>query len=109
MLAGRVVEHGGGVTGGIHVRHGSLHVVVHHDRAVRQHVHLALEQIGVRQEADRQDCHLGSVFALFGDHGDRIVVVVVEFHHFLAERERHAVLFERRRHLIGDGLVEIIG
>lgn len=109
MLAGGVVEHGGGVAGGVHARRGRLHVVVDHDRAVRQHVHLALEQVGVRQEADGQNRHFGRVLALFGDHSDGVVVIVAELDHLLAERERDAVLLERGRHLIGDGLIEIIG
>ena len=87
----------------------TLHVVVDHDRAVRQHVHLALEQVGVRQEADGQNRHFGRVLALFGDHSDGVVVIVAELDHLLAERERDAVLLERGRHLIGDGLIEIIG
>ena len=47
--------------------------------------------------------------ALFGDHSDGVVVIVAELDHLLAERERDAVLLERGRHLIGDGLIEIIG
>ena len=94
---------------GVHARRGRLHVVVDHDLAVRQHVHLALEQVGVRQEADGQNRHFGRVLALFGDHSDGVVVIVAELDHLLAERERDAVLLERGRHLIGDGLIEIIG
>lgn len=90
VLAGGVVEHGGGVAGGVHARRGRLHVVVDHDRAVRQHVHLALEQVGVRQEADGQNRHFGRVLALFGDHSDGVVVIVAELDPLLAERERDA-------------------
>ena len=61
------------------------------------------------READGQNRHFGRVLALFGDHSDGVVVIVAELDHLLAERERDAVLLERGRHLIGDGLIEIIG
>lgn len=71
-------------------------------------VDLALEQIGVRAEPDRKHRELGGVFALLGHHGHRVVGIVAEFDHLLAERQRHAVLAERVLDLIGDDLVEIV-
>ncbi|MNN96590.1 hypothetical protein D3C81_2156100 [compost metagenome] len=56
------------VAGSIDVREAGLHVVIHDNRAVRKHIHFALQQFRIRTESIAEDHQICLVLAFAGDY-----------------------------------------